>query len=320
MAEIRLKLTETEYADTGKWGSISWLINGINLEDAQYVTIHSLSGHISIQLRDALRVDIRKLPKDASAAQKAVVEEKRQKLAARISQFHEIADAMTEGIEVDAGTEHVDDTRFCAADMEEESREAEDLELASEETGEGVVAEAMGIWMPSSIPNPDALALGLGPLQAEELQLRQGQANDCLEKLRQALGHKAIIYRQHFRSADSTWAGTRSKQEADRCRIKIDKCVRSYQRARNAMQRLGADEDTLKNVYQEIQPNQLSVDREVTEENRYGQGSDRLAWFWRVNSGRNSDEDAWMDECKSCLRLILYFMTSISLQDKLVEG
>ncbi|KAG2035935.1 hypothetical protein BDR03DRAFT_832443, partial [Suillus americanus] len=132
MAEIRLKLTETEYADTGKWGSISWLINGINLEDAQ----------------DALRVDIRKLPKDASAAQKAVVEEKRQKLAARISQFHEIADAMTEGIEVDAGTEHVDDTRFCAADVEEESREAEDLELASEETGEGVVAEAMGIWMP----------------------------------------------------------------------------------------------------------------------------------------------------------------------------
>ncbi|KAG2035934.1 hypothetical protein BDR03DRAFT_867156, partial [Suillus americanus] len=69
-----------------------------------------------------------------------------------------------------------------------------------------------------------------------------------------------------------------------------------YQRVRNAMQRLGADEDTLNNVYQEIQPNQLSVDREVTEENRYGQGSDRLAWFWRVNNGRNSHEDAWMDE------------------------
>ncbi|KAG1863081.1 hypothetical protein F4604DRAFT_1587244, partial [Suillus subluteus] len=209
MAEIQLKLTKTEYADTGKCGSISWLINGINLEDAQYVTISH----------------IRKLPKDASAAQKAVVEEKRQKLAARISQFHEVADAMTEGIEVDAGTEHMDDTRFCAADMEEEAREAEDIEVASEETGEEVAAEAMGIWMPSSIPYPDALALGLGALQAEELHLRQGQANDCLEKLRQVLGHKAIIYCQHFRSADSTWAGTRSKQEANRCRIKIDKCV-----------------------------------------------------------------------------------------------
>ncbi|KAG2112801.1 hypothetical protein BD769DRAFT_1315844, partial [Suillus cothurnatus] len=132
MVEIWLRLTETEYADTGKCGSISWLINGIHLEDAQ----------------DALRVDIWKLPKDASAAQKAVVEEKQQKLAARISQFHEVADAMMEGIEVDAGTKHMDDMRFCAADMEEEARETEDIEVASEETSEEVAAEAMGIWMP----------------------------------------------------------------------------------------------------------------------------------------------------------------------------
>ncbi|KAG2351072.1 hypothetical protein BDR07DRAFT_1502678 [Suillus spraguei] len=66
MAKIWLKLTETEYADTGKSGLISWLINGINLEDAQ----------------DALRADIWQLPQDASVAQKAVVEEKQQKLAA----------------------------------------------------------------------------------------------------------------------------------------------------------------------------------------------------------------------------------------------
>jgi hypothetical protein len=104
-----------------------------------------IKGTSRFSFRDALRVDIRKLPKDASAAQKAVVEEKQQKLAARISQFHEVADAMTEGIEVDAGTEHMDDTRFCAADMEEEAREAEDTEVASEETGEEVAAEAMGI-------------------------------------------------------------------------------------------------------------------------------------------------------------------------------
>lgn len=35
MAEMRLKLTETEYANTGKLGSVSWLMDGINLEDAQ---------------------------------------------------------------------------------------------------------------------------------------------------------------------------------------------------------------------------------------------------------------------------------------------
>lgn len=123
---------------------------------------------------------------------------KRQKLAARISKFHEIADAMTEGIEVHAGTEHMDDIRFCTTDVVEEVREAADIEDVLEEIDEEVPAEAMGIWMPSSVPRNEALALGLHTLQTEELELRKGQANDCLEKLRQALGHKAIIYRQHF--------------------------------------------------------------------------------------------------------------------------
>ncbi|KAG1825170.1 hypothetical protein EV424DRAFT_1267602, partial [Suillus variegatus] len=282
MAEIRLKLTETEYADTGKLGSVSWLIEGINLEDAQ----------------DALRVDIRQLPQDASATQKAVVAEKRQKLAVRISKYHEKTDAMTQGIELNSGTMPMDDIRFCTADTEELGQEVGDVEFTSEEIGDEVPAEVMGIWMPSSISHQDALALDLGALRTEELQLRQGQANDCLERLRQALGHKSIIYRQHFRSSDSTWVGTRSKQEAFRCRMKIDKCVRSYQRARDAMGRLGVDEETLRNVYQQIQPNQLTINQEVTEENRYGQGSDRLAWFWRVNNGGDVREDLWMDECE----------------------
>ncbi|KAG2089645.1 hypothetical protein BD769DRAFT_1371923, partial [Suillus cothurnatus] len=94
------------------------------------------------------------------------------------------------------------------------------------------------------------------------------------------------------------WTGTRSKQEALQCHIKIEKCVQRYQRARSSIQRLGANEDTLMMIYKDIQPHQLSVDKEVTEENRYGQGSDRLAWFWRVNNSHNLKEDVWMDEYK----------------------
>ncbi|KAG1743586.1 uncharacterized protein EDB91DRAFT_1080989 [Suillus paluster] len=160
-----------------------------------------------------------------------------------------------------------------------------------------IPAENMRLWMPSSVPPDQATFLGLAALQAEELELRKGQANNCLEKLCLALGHKAIIYCQHFQSADSVWTGTRSKQEAQCCRLKIEKYVRSYQRARSSMQRLGMDQDTLLDgAYQEILPEQLSVDKEVTEENRFGQGSDRLAWFWRVNNAQESQKDAWMDE------------------------
>jgi hypothetical protein len=88
-----------------------------------------------------LRVDIRQLPRDASAVQKAAVEEKRQQLAGRIPKFHETADAMIDGIEVDTGIKHIDNIRFCAADMEEQGQEAADLEVSLEETGEEVAAE-----------------------------------------------------------------------------------------------------------------------------------------------------------------------------------
>ncbi|KAG2345460.1 hypothetical protein BDR05DRAFT_879873 [Suillus weaverae] len=150
--------------------------------------------------------------------------------------------------------------------------------------------------MPSSLLHNQATQLGLSALQAKELELRKGQANDCLDKIQLSLGHKAIIYRQHFRSADSVWTGTRSKQEAQQCHLKIEKLVRSYQRARTAMERLGVDEDTLARTYQEILPEQLSIDKEVTEENRFGQGSDKLAWFWRVNGTHESQQDAWINE------------------------
>ncbi|KAG0703425.1 hypothetical protein DFH29DRAFT_874531 [Suillus ampliporus] len=277
MAEIRLKLTESENSDTGNPGTVSWLITGINLED----------------LQDGLRADIRQLPTDATPTQKASIEEKRQRLMARIGKFHETADAVTAGMDLGIATVHSDDPRFCHVGNDENGwGELSDEEI-SENVDEEILAEEMGIWMPSLVPYQDALALGLGPLQAEELELRKGQANDCLEKLRMALGHKAIIYRQYFRSAGSTWAGTRAKQEAHRCQLKIDKCVRSYLRARSAMERLGMDEATLGSLYQPILPTELSINKEVTEENRFGQGSDRLAWFWRGSQGQDDD---WIDE------------------------
>ncbi|KAG1901611.1 uncharacterized protein F5891DRAFT_979428 [Suillus fuscotomentosus] len=62
------------------------------------------------------------------------------------------------------------------------------------------------------------------------------------------------------------------------------------------MIRLGVDENILRNIYQEIEPNQLGVEKEVTEENRYGQASHRLAWFWNVNNVLDSQQDPWMDE------------------------
>ncbi|KAG2028676.1 hypothetical protein BDR03DRAFT_813922, partial [Suillus americanus] len=70
---------------------------------------------------------------------------------------------------------------------------------------------------------------------------------------------------------------------------------RGYRRSRAAMQRLGADLDTLA-LYQPLRAQDLGVSKEITEENRHGQGSDALTWFWRINNAEDSQKNEWMDE------------------------
>ena len=48
--------------------------------------------------------------------------------------------------------------------------------------------------MPSSLHISDIQRLGLVTMASRELELRQGQANDVLEGLRLALGHKSLLF------------------------------------------------------------------------------------------------------------------------------
>ncbi|KAI6118296.1 hypothetical protein F5141DRAFT_991568, partial [Pisolithus sp. B1] len=73
--------------------------------------------------------------------------------------------------------------------------------------------------------------------------------------------------------------GTRTKKEIQKVVARINKHVRGYQRARQAILRLDPNVD-MAEKYQEILPNDLAVSKEVTEENRFGQGTSKLAWFW----------------------------------------
>ena len=59
--------------------------------------------------------------------------------------------------------------------------------------------EHMTIFMSSSLQHADVQRLGLATMARQELELRQGQADDALEGLRLALGHKALLYRSKVR-------------------------------------------------------------------------------------------------------------------------
>ncbi|KIJ58337.1 hypothetical protein HYDPIDRAFT_102895, partial [Hydnomerulius pinastri MD-312] len=297
MADIRLSLMSSDTTQNSSSGSVNWLISGIKIEDDQ----------------DLLRAAVRQLPADATATQKADIQGKRQKLYLRIRKLEEAADTILKGLELGDDWEaaaHIDDTEFVPPDdyvtMVEEEREGEGVEREEVEDEENYVdededgdaakpSEEMATWMPSCMNPNRLLELGLGHLGEEELQLRTGQANDALARIRIALGQLAVLYRQNLRSTNSVRSGTRAQKAIQDCKAKAMWHARSYQRARKAMEHLGASDKVLE-TYQLISPSHLTVNKDITEENRFGQGSDRLPWFWRVQGINNDSSDQWMDE------------------------
>ncbi|KAI6117657.1 hypothetical protein EDD16DRAFT_1707494 [Pisolithus croceorrhizus] len=187
--------------------------------------------------------------------------------------FHSNGQAFCKGLEIDDNFTPQDDPAFCGTDeAEHEDREFWDDDgdwEAPEEEVKGLASELMSIWIPSSIGAAKLTELGLHNLLKEERKLRIGQANDCLDQLRADLGNKAMLYQQNFRAANSTKEGARTKKEIQKAILRLDPDVNMAER------------------YQEILPEDLVVSKEVTEENRVGQGTSKLAWFWVMDGGKS---------------------------------
>ncbi|KIK77982.1 hypothetical protein PAXRUDRAFT_165226, partial [Paxillus rubicundulus Ve08.2h10] len=60
-------------------------------------------------------------------------------------------------------------------------------------------------------------------------------------------------------------------------------------------QYLSAPKDIM-DTYKDISSTGLLVNKDVTEENQYGQGTDSLPWFWRMEGVGGDSTNAWMDE------------------------
>ena len=248
--------------------------------------------------RDGLRSDMQKLSQHATALEKSSIEDKRRKLEARLDHFNQKAEEFIgENAEEDLDI-LPQFTGWKDGDEEENDISEEFLhdweEVDEEENSEK--PETVPIYMPSSLKQDDIQRLGLGMLASQELELRKGQANDCLQSLRLALGHKAVLYRTKVRMAKSSVDKTRAWDNIKATTTKVNKHVRAYRRARRALKHLGADEATLAR-FQDLQAKHLKISADIIEENRVGQRSDTLPWFWRLD-GQNADQhDTWMQEC-----------------------
>lgn len=163
----------------------------------------------------------------------------------------------------------------------------------------------MSLWLPSSLATTDRDTLGIGSLAEQEIALRVGQADDCLEKLRVTIGYRSLLYRTAVRQAASSKLKTRAFSEVRDAWIKIRRIAAEYKRAMMALHRLEADPDLIAH-FQEITSDDVKMGADVVEENRYGQSGYALPWFWRLGAKPNDDApDNWMHECKESNQLLL---------------
>ena len=124
-------------------------------------------------------------------AKQTALEECRQRLENRIHTFHSKLDTMMEGMEDDdLSLQHVEEENWPLIPHLDEDPNG----------WQTIAPEHMSILMPSSLQITDMHRLGLVTMASQELELRQGQANDALEGLRLALGHKSLLFQTKVRA------------------------------------------------------------------------------------------------------------------------
>jgi hypothetical protein len=155
-----------------------------------------------------------------------------------------------------------------------------DIEEIVEEEPE-VTPERVVLYLPSNFTHQQRSEYGLQELGKMEYELREGQANDSLERLRECLAEKSLRFRTEVRPAKSQKKMTRAWDSIHRMEDQIRQAVVAYKTARQAIGELGDAADLER--FQDISKADLKMSGDIVEENRVGQKSSVLPWFWRLD-------------------------------------
>ena len=161
-----------------------------------------------------------------------------------------------------------------------------------------VTPEKVILYLPSNLTSKQRRENHLQELGQMEYELREGQANDALERLKECLAEKSMRFRTEVRSAKGQKKITRAWDSIHRADKQIKQAVITYKVARQAIGELGGA-GSLKR-FQEIKKSDLKMSGDIAEENRVGQRSNVLPWFWRLDGKVKENCGSYEKECKYC--------------------
>ena len=278
--------------------------------------MHHENRALNHQFRVGLQKHISSLKRNPSATEKAELLERRRRLMLRITSFDRKGSTF---LNLDENVNWIDDVDGEAED-DDDGPYSEDSE--TEEVPEKM-PETKSLALPSSLAPGEIDRLGIVDLARREAALRRGQINDALEGLRMALGEKSLLYRTDVRNNKSQRTSLRAWKNVNKQDAIARQHKRAYDRARKALIRLDIDREYLSTLF-DITPEDMKMSGDVTEENRMGQRSSTLAWFWRLGSDSAMEEveiNPRMKECEcDCVKMMVYSDKFDSLSCELVEG
>ena len=221
-----------------------------------------------------------------TASESFTIAHQRQTLQAKVDQFQSqgLRLMKTNSSMITVGgihkPRHIDDLDLLEVDGEGDWLTA-DIEETVEEEEPEITPEEVVLYLPSNFTLLQRKEYGLQRLGKMEYELREGQANDSLERLRECLAEKSLRFRKELRPAKGQKKTTRAWDSVHRMDDQVKKAVVTYRTARQAIGELGEAADLER--FQEIRKSDLKMSGDVVEENRVGQRSSILPWFWRLD-------------------------------------
>ncbi|KAJ7458121.1 hypothetical protein FB451DRAFT_964523, partial [Mycena latifolia] len=139
------------------------------------------------------------------------------------------------------------------------------------------------LFLPSDFTSSERTKLGLETLGAEELKLRQGEANDALRSLREHIQHSQALDNTRMLVIMLFMVRQRTLEQCKRSRMsKLGSRITSkkYRHARTAMIALGCNPQDPKFGFPELRDEDLYT-KNVDEPHKLGDGGKVEGWIWR---------------------------------------
>ncbi|KAH9031538.1 hypothetical protein EDB85DRAFT_1847537, partial [Lactarius pseudohatsudake] len=256
-AAIQQQLIEEESGDHSIHGETSWISCGLKIQELQLAICYQLRSQGSKLAMEEVQI----------------LENKCNRIQKLIDMFERQADAFL------LHHQATDDVRVWSVGDYAEYDNVDDIDDSDGSGMESPNAEDIPLLLPSSLGMVWCSSHGVKSLAMKEAKLRYAQANDCIHRIRLALGFKSALFRTQVRDARSQKTKTRAWTAVDSIDSTVHSHARNYSMARDAylkVQEASGDAPELP----PLQLTDLRVSTAILGAAQVGQRNTQLPWIW----------------------------------------